>query len=374
MPTRTPSAAGRRRPTKMQTVSDSLADLAYRLGPGAKLPTVLELRAQLGVSGTTLHTALGDLEAQGVLFRRHGVGIFVSETLHRRNVALLCHPSFFFAPDVSPFWNILVEQIRARAASHDEIIHLHFATFSASGVPVADGLKSDIEGGRVDGVLSVGLDLRADQWLGRSGVPHVAFAGPARHVVLLDTSHVVSEGVAALAAQGCRRVGLWTSLAPMRPIAVPAQEPPVWRLFRESLAAAGLPYLPELCADAFRYVPEGGGEVPLSQQQQGYEAVQRAFGADRSLWPDGIVCTDDMMTRGMLTAFERAGIRVGADVRVATHGNVGSQVLLGYEDVLTRILVDPGEIVQGMFTLLETLLSGRVPSPPTLTVRSRRQE
>src|SRR5205807_2246962 len=114
---------------------------AYRLGPGAKLPTVVELRESLGISGTTLHTALGDLEAQGILNRRHGVGIYVSDALHHKNIALLCAPRFYRVPGLSPFWDMLVEQARQRAAEHDEGFQLHFIQpATTNAVPISDSL------------------------------------------------------------------------------------------------------------------------------------------------------------------------------------------------------------------------------------------
>ena len=47
-------------------------------GPGARLPSEVDLAAQLGISRPTLREALLHLEQEGVLVRRHGVGTFVS--------------------------------------------------------------------------------------------------------------------------------------------------------------------------------------------------------------------------------------------------------------------------------------------------------
>lgn len=49
--------------------------------PGAVLPNEEELCAMFGVSRITLRRAVGDLEAQGLLQRRHGRGTFVNATL-----------------------------------------------------------------------------------------------------------------------------------------------------------------------------------------------------------------------------------------------------------------------------------------------------
>ncbi|MCI0520080.1 MAG: GntR family transcriptional regulator [Chloroflexi bacterium] len=46
--------------------------------PGDRLPGESELARQLGISRPTLREAMGALESQGVIFRRHGVGAFVT--------------------------------------------------------------------------------------------------------------------------------------------------------------------------------------------------------------------------------------------------------------------------------------------------------
>src|SRR4051794_19095688 len=48
--------------------------------PGAPLPTEEALCEQFGVSRITVRRALQDLETQGFVERRHGVGTFVRES------------------------------------------------------------------------------------------------------------------------------------------------------------------------------------------------------------------------------------------------------------------------------------------------------
>ncbi len=50
------------RQTKFQEICGRITDLAYELGPDAKLPTVLKLRDTLGVSIATLNAVLSELE------------------------------------------------------------------------------------------------------------------------------------------------------------------------------------------------------------------------------------------------------------------------------------------------------------------------
>lgn len=50
------------------------------LSSGDKLPAEIELARQLGLSRNSIREAYAELEAQGVLIRRHGIGTFVART------------------------------------------------------------------------------------------------------------------------------------------------------------------------------------------------------------------------------------------------------------------------------------------------------
>ena len=52
--------------------------------PGEKLPSEKELSVQLGISRSTLREALLNLEQEGVVLRRHGVGTFVAPGYEHR--------------------------------------------------------------------------------------------------------------------------------------------------------------------------------------------------------------------------------------------------------------------------------------------------
>lgn len=52
--------------------------------PGQQLPSEADLAEQLGISRPTLREALQNLELDGTIIRRHGVGTFISQTFGRR--------------------------------------------------------------------------------------------------------------------------------------------------------------------------------------------------------------------------------------------------------------------------------------------------
>jgi DNA-binding LacI/PurR family transcriptional regulator len=342
--------------------------MANEVGPGAKLPTVLQLRDRLGVSMVTVSAALDELEAQRVIRRKHGVGIFVAPRVRERNVALICDPAFFGDPNASPFWDLLTTRVRQRVEEHGESIWLHFAagvwehTDARTGRDLLnEGLAQDILSGRIDGVLAVGLPHAASRWVEAQGVPLVSFAGGAHNGVALEPATVVREGAAELIRQGCRRIGLWSPAhrpRPWEPNAMSGFRRRQRQAYEEVLAAHGLPLDESLIRDNKERVAASDGGRGPSSQEQGFLCVMETFGenGDSATRPDGIVFTDDMLTIGALPALNRLGLRPGRDVRIATHANVGSPVLLGWEEDLILVEVDPAELVERMVALLERLM------------------
>jgi hypothetical protein len=70
------------------------------------------------------------------------------------------------------------------------------------------------------------------------------------------------------------------------------------------------------------------------------------------------------MMQGALPQIVRLGIRLGAELQIATHANAGSSTLFGYEDVLIRMEVDHAELVSKRYALLEAQMEGRTPETP----------
>ncbi|MBC8104884.1 MAG: substrate-binding domain-containing protein [Cytophagales bacterium] len=369
------------RRTKLQETCGQLSDLAHSLGPDAKLPTVIQLRDRFSVSVATLNSALTELEAQRVIRRKHGVGIYVSPRIRQRTVCLICDPSFFRVAGASPCWNLLVDRVRQRAEAEHETLSFHFTADDPSVIlqkeptaaPLQSGLVSDIVNGRVHGLLCVGVLKPTMLWIERQQIPTVAFAGPGPFAVGINSNETMRQGVAALAAKGCRRIAYWSAVSPYRmadQVWPPTDERQTH--FAATLAAANLSLDPSLVQMNDHLVAPGTFHT-LSHQEQGYRMASRIFGpdSDPETWPDGIFSADDMLTQGALTSLQKLGVRVGKDVQIATHANVGSPALLGWENDLIIVEVDPAEIVDQMFDTLERLMDGENPVPASHEVAPR---
>lgn len=344
------------RETKFQKVRMELECLANRLGPEQKLPSIRELALTMGASVSTLTGALDDLESQNLVYRKHGVGIFVSPS-RVKSIWLICD-SQFFSHGHSPFWDVFMDEARARAAQHNEHLSLHFTL--PQGRPDATlhhALVDEMQSGRVHGIIGVGLSRSAARWIQDQGVPFTAFAGWAPFIVALYHTEVVRLGVEALVSKGCRRISLWkpTEAAnPERDNKLQVDRVP--EVFETAMRLHGLVPEPALVR------MDQSGEAPVSVdsfQQQGYRIVKDVFERDE-LRPDGVIITDDTMTRGALLAMARHGIHPGRDLQLVSHSNRGTGVLLDDEQVI-RVEFDPAEVVRRLFALLETLMAGQEP-------------
>jgi DNA-binding LacI/PurR family transcriptional regulator len=358
--------------TKSQEAYSRLTELAHRLGPDSKLPTVLELCSTLGVSKATLDGALRELEDHNVVYRRHGVGIFVSPRV-RRTIVVICPPDFALRPGIRDFWNLLVRRAQERAATKQELLSFHFSAPNESdAVSLHDGLMADVRSGKIHGILTMGLDRGATHWLMEQGVPLVAFAAYAPDspcTVNFDGSDIVRMGAEALLARGCRHIELWKSLPSTHD----------WEEFDNGnktdpdLAALPSVLKANRSKRASFVVSYGrpsadGSTAQVSETFQGIQLAQDVFGR-RDVRPDGIVITNDLMAQGVLMTLPRHNITVNQDVVVATHSNRGSAVLHNYEEEVIRMEYDPAEIVQVLFDQLEMHMEGEFAAPREVLIR-----
>jgi DNA-binding LacI/PurR family transcriptional regulator len=362
--------------TKTQALCSYLTELANKLGPDAKLPTMQQLCDSLGVSVVTLNRALSELEGQNIIQRKHGVGIFVSPRLNQRTIGLVYDRDIFQA-GTSPFCGLLVEAARTRAASSSEKFSFYLAIPSKEGFPVHDDLVEDARARRLHGILFAGeSNPQAVEWLLRQDIPLVAVAytpiAPWR--VKIDWPEFVHLGVASLAKQGCKKIALWIPVGVGLGRATGEDSFAELDAFRKALKKAGLPFQPARVWENENLVIDPvPGRAPMTNQEQGFRAASDVFGPNskETERPDGIVILDDMMTRGAVVALGQFNVQPGQDVKIATHTNRGSTVLMGYEENLTLIEIDPDEIVQASFAMLETLMDSGTPPEPTVSIKPK---
>lgn len=343
------------------------------LGAGAQLPTFVELRRDTGASVVTLNRALESLESRGVLTRRHAVGIFVSPNVGRKSIAIICNQSFVSGPEVSPFWQMLMDGLRDQVAARGHELSVHF-TLEGEGVEDSGVFHRDlaraVEAGRTDGVFGIGLNRQAAAWLQDRGVAVVGSHGKADVEVLVDFSHLARTATVLLSRRGCRRVALWVGhrhrvtggdFSPSKEW----NEHPQAAAYREGLAEAGLIYDPSLLIDS-RFLPAfQKGVVRPTFWEQGYQMALHVFGQKTAPRIDGIVSLSELFTQGVLIGMERRGVAIGETsgaVQVAAHNNRGVPLLAPWADRITCFDVVPADMAETMARTLDAVLAGA--SPP----------
>ena len=344
--------------SKREALSDQIARLACRLGAGARLPRVLEMCREFNVATHTLNHALREVEAQGLIRRQRGAGIFVTESAvllaNQAPIALICRPSLFRMAGHSPIWDILAEMIQKRAETAGVHFDCYFSREPGSVPPLSPAVQNAIEEHHIGGVLGVGLPEEGAFWIMSRGVPVVNLFSRGSVTVNLDNVSLVRCGVEALHRRGCQRVALWLSVPPL------AEEEQVRdshqearRAFRDALKERGLSCVSKLIEDNHIWF-DAAPEIVPPNDEQGFAIAQRVFSQPRAQWPDGIVLMDDTITEGVLAAMAEMGVEVGRDVQIASHTNVGSPLLRGHD--LDLFEIDPQEIVTVMFEHIERLM------------------
>ena len=352
-------------PSRTQAATDALLQIARECGAANRLPSFVELREQIGVSVVTLNKALADLEARHILHRRHGVGIFVLPEITTRTIALMCNPLFFTAAEVSPFWHILVEQVRASVAQEghqlvfqflSELSHSDFDT-----VRLQSEVRDAVKAGHIHGVLGIGLGDKTTKWLESKAVPVVCFAGEGRYRVGFDNSVQVTSGIPELLRQGCRRIGFWENFAYQFGDTDTGQDAVLVTRFKHEMHKNGADVLPNMIREARRLPRLPDGKRAETFWEQGYHTANTVFSFPASHHPDGIICTSELMVQGAIIALERRGIRVGKNVQIVAHANIGSRILFPWENDIVRVANDPAELARTMLSHLEARMHGGTP-------------
>ena len=385
-----------RKISRLSEVTEAIREMANSAGAGAKLPTIVELRRDLGASISTLSGALQELESSGVIYRRHSIGIFVSPSFNTRKIRVLLDARVVRAPGVSPFWGtlwgLLADEAKNRSGQFkEECIFQVVESLLHSDLELAHNLLSEYRVGRLHGILCVGLQENLYPLLKNEIAPIVGFGGHFQWFVETDGARGLRMAVNELAKQGCVNVGLWHHVPSFVP-PLPGNTEREVKMFRQALSSAKLAFQPHLLKE--RAIVENGVVVE-SGQEQGYQLALEVFGASLknrvsnatsstrssaniaaatgaatstttaatkgAAIPDGLVITHDLMTDGALLALQELNMKAGRDVKIATFGNQGSVILFRRASQITIIEYNTLQIARSMFDMLETLMSGQTP-------------
>ncbi len=335
---------------KQAYVIKELTRMAGDFGPGMKLPTAQKLAKQLGVTLTTLDRSLAKLESKGVINRRQGSGIYVSSSLLDQRIGLVFGRNIFQFGS-SAFYLLLLQHCERTA----EAEHKQFCLFLSpnnrkeleGSDPYNPELAAALKQGKLDGLILCDInDEQYENWIASQKIPAVAlFQSKDFPAIGINTEKLIEESMAHLAAKGCQSVGLLGILSKhLTP-------------FTKAASKHGL----EICQEAVLH-PEDETDPPFDTHEPlGREWMQTCLkrcGGKKGL-PDGLIITDDILARGALLHLKENGIRPGKDLHIVSHANKGSLALEYWQDQITLAEVDPEQMVEKMFKLLESKISGK---------------
>lgn len=355
---------------KSEKLVERLMALAHRLGPGAKFPTVREMCARYDVAIVTLTGALAMLEARGAITRTHGHGIYVSEQLNRKSIALVLGHDIFEA-GLPPFYALFIQACRRTLRSLG--YHVFYfadipeASSAGSPFPVREDLVSALRDNLLDGlILAPQTSPRQGAWLRATGIPLVGLASTGETGTFsIDYHAMIEMGVDALVRGGCRRIAL------VSPFDYEAETGPLnprrkdREVFRKALAVSGL-----VCRESMflaNHAVDGRNGPFLALGS----ATARQLFQSRSprSRPDGVVILDDSVAAGFLPSVQTMGLRLGQDVRVATHANLGVDILDPYVQTILRMAIDTDLVFNTAFSMLEARMADATAETPCALIR-----
>lgn len=321
-------------------------------------------------SRVSLYEALDELEAHNILYREQSKGIFVSPKIHRKSICILLDVSLLLSTGASPFWGALWGHFAAFSEQRAQIKNEHYSLHLVSRVKnhepkLPEEVETLIQTGRIHGVLAAGFPAAFNECIIDQHIPCVTFAEGGYWMVGLNTIEMLRLGVKSLLEQGCQAIGLWSPI--FRSDGQRVDTPVYDDLFASLLTAYGGTFRPEFVKNT-GHISSCEPSSPLTFQEQGYQLALQVFADPALPRPDGLVVTDDMMTDGLVAAFQTLGIRVGEDIKIATHANKGSMKIFRHMKGMTVIEFDPEDIVQAMFSMLDQLLNGHNPAQQAVEI------
>lgn len=335
------------KPRKADRIRVELEKMAVARGPGSKLPTLQELCEHFQVARGTLEQAMAPLEARGVLYRKHGSGIYVTERIQQKSIGVVFGDNIF-KPGFSPFWGLLLQTIRDQAHGGDFLARSYFGMEGHDGGGCQVQLLEDLAAQRVDGLLLLGPNYRYDEagMLRSTGVPLVVFGGDeAGWTVTMDMQRFLRLAVQRLAVFGVRHIAFMG-----QPVRRPYLDAELQRTGLEQVRVDDWSY------DTWGRIITHAG----THEHCAYRMAQRlTANLRKSPLPEAVISEDDTMTRGVILALREAGLRPGADTQIITSSNRGAPVV--DTENITCLEYDPLEIVEAALAMLNSLMEGATP-------------
>lgn len=350
----TPFKSLQRAPVADQVADALQARIAADFKPGDPLPSMRELCRQFGVSINTVQTAIAALAREGIVQRRPGSGVYVTERKNRRRIGILSELNLL-DPHIGLFYRAQANALKQQFHAAGYEAHLYMGHYvpgpAGSGDTTCPQFWAEAEAGKLDGAVILDAPYRHPLSKRIQNCPVPAVGSMTGFEVKIDFRSLTTAAVRRLVTRGCRRIGIlgWAESG--------------IELFRQTIADCGLtPNEAWIRCDAD---PAVGGA--------GWEEFREIWAAPCGR-PDGLVVLDDMLFADAQLAILELGIRVPNDLQLAVQSTRGSTRPIRLPVTLYEF--DPAEAAALHVALLLDRLNGRTPAipQPTIPFRERMPE
>jgi DNA-binding LacI/PurR family transcriptional regulator len=310
----------------------------------------------------TLDQGLDQLERRGLIERRARSGIFVLSATRQHAIGLVLGWDIFSNRDAT-FYSILLDHCAKRAHSHQErfSFYLDLPHSNSSGVTslVHQDLVDALAAGKLDGLLVASpCDSKQEHWLRNQGIPTVCLnLGTSPGNVTVDLDALIRLGARELKKRGCRKIGI------MSPRVEHVES------FRQASREIGFPI------DESWILCRNITAPSESHETMGVSFARQLLGkgkiSSRKSGARGLIITDDIVARGTCGYFASHAVVIGKDLLIASHSNKGSSALADWEDRLILCEIDPGQVAEEMFSMLQAFLDRSDPPLDICRIRPR---
>ncbi|MDA3960933.1 MAG: GntR family transcriptional regulator [Planctomycetota bacterium] len=319
-----------------QRIADELSQriLNGSLAAETRLPTTKELAASYGVAINTVHQSMKVLADRGLVVRQPKRGTFVSRGASATSIAIVLG-SDVFADDDKSFHRVLIGHLQKILAEDGWATTVHLAARPESRRHVLEGVYAEMTAGRSRAALLVSSDELVGEFESRCDAPWSYTQAS------IDTDDLAFRCVDHLLTRGHHDIVLladW-SFDDTDPRAIAAKAGAL-RAFQAHQRTPP--------PDAFCY--RGCGA------RAGMQAVEQ-MRSQRGTMPAAIACLNDRTTLGLVMGITAHGLRLGTDLALISHANVGIDILSPVP--LTTIAYDPTEFARAAWHNLQLAMAGK---------------
>lgn len=280
-----------------------------RYKPGDVIPSERDLAKEFNVNRATASRALKELEADGFVERKQGLGTYVSEKINQLASASLTHNIGLVIYDLAYLSMPYMTQVLRGV---NQMLHLYGYNLILYGMTGTEEskilpLEEIVKRPQVDGLL-IDAGPNTIKYLCEEGFPFVQFGSNTSQLlgydyssVLIDSDSVIRKAIEHLYNRGRRRIAFLRGTIGLSPVERTIDA------FLDISRGLGL-------KDNYKWVEVGGyGE------ESGRNMVKNFFVTEP--YPDAIVANEDMIAMGAIEELKRLGFRIPEDVAIIGNGD-----------------------------------------------------